>query len=511
MSSEFLIVASRIFEITKTPMRPKDLVGYAIDHKMFSEKIAGQTPHQTMKSKLSVHVRLMGDSSEFVRTGRGRFFLRALLTASQSVYDAKPYAKPYSEERVLVIDGKKLDSIVRFQGIRKTWKRVRTQLLTPLQCRYMDRLSAETDNTHKQILTYVMVTRKNQVLAFKRGNYNRTEDFLRGAHCIGFGGHVADTDLDLFSVRDNDMGVTNCARRELAEELHLPGRDRLRLQEGRGLQLVGLLNDDSSAAGRRHFAFLYRYEVSTDPSWIRPRRGEKSITQLRWIGQSFGSVPLWGFEYWSQLCLREYFRPLIYTAPAFRINRTSPLRLPHVLCVLGRVGSGKSETTRILTEDHSYFEVNSGRVLARLLGLPPVPQTARSRFQEAASEFIRRPNGPSMLAEAICREIELADSERVLIDGIRQRETLELVRKGNGGLRFGILFVHTLPDVAFKFYADRERKGVSIQQFLAVRDAQVENEVEKMITLSDAVLYNWTGKGVYRQAVRQLMRSVSRT
>src|SRR5439155_13118811 len=93
-------------------------------------------------------------------------------------------------------------------------------------CTYMDRLAAEQDNDYKQILTYVLMTRGQQVLAFKRGNYSRVEDFLRGSHCIGFGGHVTEDDRGLFA---RDMGVEQCVVRELCEEVKLADIDRKRI------------------------------------------------------------------------------------------------------------------------------------------------------------------------------------------------------------------------------------------------------------------------------------------
>src|SRR4029078_8627500 len=131
-------------------------------------------------------------------------------------------------------------------------------------CFYMDRLTAESDNSHKQILTYIMVRRLGQVLAYKRGTFNRVEEFLRGAQCIGFGGHVSERDLTLFS--QSDLGLMQSALRELSEELVLPETDRLRLCAGAGLNILGILNDDSSAVGRRHFAFVLEYEASNDPA-----------------------------------------------------------------------------------------------------------------------------------------------------------------------------------------------------------------------------------------------------
>jgi hypothetical protein len=80
--SEFLIVARQILESERRPMRPAELVEHALRHRLFSDRIAGKTPTQTMKSKLSVHVRRHGDRSPFVRTAPGRFYLRDLLNGS---------------------------------------------------------------------------------------------------------------------------------------------------------------------------------------------------------------------------------------------------------------------------------------------------------------------------------------------------------------------------------------------------------------------------------------------
>ena len=487
-------------------MTPKEIVSVALRQGLFSDKRAGKTPHQTMKSKLSVHVRRNGESSPFVRTGPGKFFLRELLHPGQSPYYADPIKKPKSAEDVLVFNSRWFDEARRFQGIKKSWKKIYKDLLSPNVCSYLNRRDAETIDTHKQILTYVLVTRRGRVLTYRRGNYNRVEDFLRGAECIGFGGHVAGDDMDLFSVQD--MGVTNCAIRELGEELRLPDEDKIRLRNGVGLSCVGVLNDDSSIVGQRHFAFLFQYEVSNARAWDNPERGEKSITQLRWLDPSRGVIPIWRFEYWSQLCLRAFFPDLVHTTAAYNIRRRRPIRPPNLLCVLGTVGSGKSEATRLLCTDFGYQEVNTGRIVADLLGIPPVPDTPRQLFQEAAWRFIQSVHGPEQLARAILDRIDQYQCERVLIDGIRQRTTLDNLRSLAGPRRVGLLYVHTLPDLAYQFYKERERTDCSIFDFLAVRNASVEFDVEDMIGQADAVLYNWIGLQAYRKTVRQLMQDL---
>jgi hypothetical protein len=145
--------------------------------------------------------------------------------------------------------------------------------------------------------------------------------------------------------------------------------------------------------------------------------------------------------------------------------------------------------------------------MARLLGVPPVPTTPRETFQQLAWNFICANDGPQHLAAALWSEAQDRVGP-VLIDGIRQRATLEALRELAAPLGIGVLFVHTLPDLAYAFYRDREANGISIFDFLRVRNAPVEREVESLITEGDAVLYNWIGRQDYQQAIRTLMRSV---
>lgn len=474
---------------------------------MLSHRIAGKTPHKSLGAELSLHIRRHTDKSIFVRTEPGYFFLRRLLDGDSSIYTARPLQMPPQKEKTLVFPSTWFDGQERFQGVNTSWKRLLRELLSPSVCLYMNRLEAESNDDLKQVLTYVMVTRGAQILAYRRGSYNRVEEFLRGSQCIGFGGHVIEADRTLFS---DYLGIVDCAARELREELTLPAADIDRLSRQEGLEIIGVLNDDSSSVGRRHLAVLLRYEVSCDPHWDKPSKGEKSISQLRWLDPSSPDFNLWDFEYWSQLCLRAYFPAMVKTQPTFLIRRRSPFKVPHVLCVLGEIGSGKSEATKVLTEELGYLEINSGRVLAELLHLPPVPETPRADFQTAAWDFISSPDGPRKLASALWARVEERRFPRLLIDGIRQRATLDAVLDLAGRRRVAILFVHTPPDVAFEFYRARGDGVATIHDFLAIRDNPVEREVREMIGRSDAVLYNWTGRLSYRNTVRKLMADAER-
>jgi predicted NUDIX family phosphoesterase len=509
MASEFLTVAEQILAREGRPLKAKEIVQIALQDRLFSDRVAGKTPHQTMKSKLSVDIRRKDASSLFLRTGPGTFFLRRLLPTSDPEYRAKPFEKPTSHESVLVFPASYLGETQRFQGISTRHKSLITKLLESGYCRYMDRAEAEATEEFKQILTYVMITRRGSVLCFKRGSYNLVAEFLRGAHCVGFGGHVTQADnRPLFPA--DDMGVRECVLRELSEEVEIPALDERRLQEGKSLKWIGVLNDDSSAVGRRHLAVVFQYEVSHSDSWKTPKRGEKSVTQLRWLRPG-RATRIWDFEYWSQLCLQQFFPEVINATSDYRVIRQPPFRHPHVLCVLGEVGSGKTELTRMLTSRFGYVEVNSGRLVADILGIPPVPQTPRREFQERAWEFISSAEGPRTLAVAILKRTQELNAKRVLIDGVRQQQTLAELRDLMPDNRLPSIYVHTLPHLAFGFYQARGGTKITISDFLKVRSADVEKDVPSLITSSDAVIYNWTGKARFHKTIRRLMAELGIT
>jgi predicted NUDIX family phosphoesterase/dephospho-CoA kinase len=504
MKSEFLIVAKRLMETERKPMSPRELVDLGQKQQLFSDNVAGKTPYQTMKSKLSVHVRRFGEASPFVRTAPGRFYLKALLNGGETPFDARPLRPQKSREKVLAYRASELDTISTWQGIQVTWKRIAKGIFTRLEPHYIHRFDVEQDDNFTQVVTYILVSRGDALLAYRRGTYSRVDKFLQGAFCVGFGGHVVEADLDLFNA--DTMGVYECASRELAEELRLPQSDVQRLRQREGLYIVGIINDDSSDVGRRHLAFVMRYEVSQDSSWDQPERGEKAITQLQWISvREPGRVWLWEFEYWSQLCLREFAPRLVLVRPAYRLLRRLPLKPPHILLVIGAAGSGKTLATEVLKADFGYAEINSGRVVAQLINVPPIPETPRHEFQEKAWAFISDPLGPERLAKKLLEIGNAINAPRILIDGLRQRTTIEALKGMTVDKRVGIIFVHTPADQSYLFYASRIAQGASMNDFLAARSADVEGEVEGLISIADAVLYNWTGRLQYRETIKALM------
>jgi len=502
--SSYLKAAHIILQQAKKPQSARDLANSAIRDSLLPDNTNAKTPWKTMHARLSVYIRKHGDNSVFMRVAPGMYDIRKGL----DFYEAPPRKPPKANEQVLVFPTSVLDDIGRFQGVKRDWQPIFSQLINPSHCRYIDRVQAEQDSNYKQIIAYILVTSGNKILAYKRGNYNRVADFLRGCQCIGFGGHVSYKDFSVFDVED--MGIVNCAARELGEEIRLPPLDANSLGNLEGINILGIINDDSSENGRKHFAVVLGYEVKNTNDWDNIKRKELSINQLRWLDLDSHSFSLWDFEYWSQLCLREYFPQHLDIQPSYKLIRKSQLRPPHLLCVTGQLGSGKSKATEILTRDFGYCEINSGKTLARLLNIPPVEERTRPAFQAEAWNFISSPNGPKLLASAIWDEVCKLGKDRVLIDGIRQRATLEALKLLAGSQKVGMLFVHTPPDVAYQFYKERVQCVNNIHDFLNLREAPVESEVADMISLADALLYNWQGKDVYQDAICKLMTQVQK-
>jgi hypothetical protein len=94
------------------------------------------------------------------------------------------------------------------------------------------------------------------------------------------------------------------------------------------------------------------------------------------------------------------------------------------------------------------------------------------------------------------------------LDGIRQEETIKSLRELATPTKIALMYVYTPPHISYLFYEQRSGEHLSIDAFLKLYNSPVEADVKKMIADADAILYNWTGKLHYEQAVRELMQEL---
>ena len=511
----YLWVAETVLRGHRRPLHVAEIVTFAQADGLFSDEMNSKTPQKSLHARLSLDIVRHGENSIFVRVGPGKFFLREFLRepevvegepfpesfASLKPYDARPRAPAAPTESVLVIAKQRFEKYLDFQGL-KTDDGNLTSKLASGEAHYLPRTTAEQTSGYKQVVTYVIVRRRSKVLAFRRGVFSRAAEFLRGSACIGFGGHVTEDDRNLFSL--SDAGITDNAFRELQEEIAVSRR--LHHNDRKRLKIVGIINDDSSEVGRRHVAVVMQYDVGNLDAWRMPERGEASVNRLRWIDTSSEIVNLADYEYWSQLCWQHFFPRVVKSQASFRIIRKAPFKKRHVVVVVGGIGSGKSSVTKFLVQKCGYAEINSGRVLAHLMNVPPVTRGSRASFQEKASKFISSPMRVRRFAKGLAKEAFRVDTDRIVIDGVRHRVTLEELRS-QLGMPLAVVFVHATPDLAYRFYSSREHRGrtkLSVSKFMALLNGPSELDVPNLITEADVVLYNWSGTSDLNEALAEM-------
>jgi adenylate kinase family enzyme len=345
---------------------------------------------------------------------------------------------------------------------------------------------------------------QNYVLSFQRGQFSRVASFLKGARCIGFGGHVTEGDADMFGYADR--GIRACAAREIQEELRRPFGE-FRIDEN-SFELLGILNDDSSDVGRKHVAIVMRYWVDNWDRWKSIQEGEASVRKLEWTNFARGDIDFTEFEYWSQMCFRRYFPELPAQHSQFRIVREVDLESDHLLLIVGTIGSGKTHTARLLATKMNYAVISSGHIAAKLLGMQPIPNTSRAELQKVAWDLVSNSEGSHRLAEAIVEAARATGRNRVIVDGVRQLSTFESLKSRWQGPVY-TLFVQTPPDLAFELYRLREAE-LPVREFMDLYDAPVERGVHDIARQADILVYNWFGEESHRRAVEALVSALGR-
>lgn len=512
----FLRVAESVLLSAHFPLKAREIVERGIERGLFGDHVLGRTPEKSMQARLSLEILSNKNESRFVRTGRGRFTLRSRLQQgvrddndeTLKEYTSVPRSLSMPVEDVLCVLRSNYAPILTFQGLDANRDEVLPALLK-LPPVYIARTEVESIDTVKQFITYVIVQCGHRVLSFERSYLSRAAEFLRGSKCIGFGGHVTAADDNIFSA--GDRGIADCARRELIEELRLVEDPKAsaksqidettRLFRRAPLELIGVLNDDSSEVGRKHVAVVYRLWLE---DWSKARhltKGDSSIRKLEWVDLTSSALELNDFEYWSQLCVRRMYPSTSLASTTLKVVNHAAIHRSRNIVVAGRVGSGKSATARYIASKYGVGVVNSGEVLQGLMNSEGLAEIGRAAFQAKALDFIRQTDGPKKLAHGIRSAI--GDRNGCIIDGLRQLETYNELRSLLGG-ELAMIYVQTPPDVAYELYRTRElRDGLDFpyREFLKLYDADVEVEISSLGRLADAYIYNATGLDQLKRAV----------
>ena len=288
---KFLDAAKTTLERVGQPLTSKEITDYAIANGILVSE--GETPWQTMKSKLSTNILDFDHESEFMRTEKATFALRKWKPEIHE-YVSERFRKSPLEEEILVFDAERLKKFVAGNGISTEGFEIASLFDS---CFTMQRLAAEDDTSVIQLVSFYIVRFEGRCLTFKRSK-RLPESRLHNFYSVAFGGHLNKEDIpSLFMGSfDHDDALTYIYR-ELQEELILDYEPLV--------TFVGLLFDDSRPVSRQHLALVYDVELSSDLFEIG-ERGFLTDPKFESPRELFNRIG--DFENWSQLVIKDYIQ-----------------------------------------------------------------------------------------------------------------------------------------------------------------------------------------------------------
>ena len=304
--NSYLKLAAAAIQSAQRPLSPCEMLEIAKQEGFMPSHLFGGTMHKTLSARLAEHIRSASDSSEFYRTAPAKFFLHSLATNHdtpvqyKNVFLGNLRAKTIRKENVLVASKEKLNS--QIYGEYVPFDESAFNFIFENDCKFLDRIVAENDSTVKQFVTFTLVLHDNKILIYRRGKFTTTSEVLKGQLSVGFGGHVNDTDFDLFN-KGADAFRNNAAR-ELREEIFLDEVYHDRDETIARTNVIGYVNVDDSSDAQHHIAVLVAFQ-HRDASV--PKKGELSINQLSWLNLADRRNDLSDFDLWSGMILRNIY------------------------------------------------------------------------------------------------------------------------------------------------------------------------------------------------------------
>ncbi|MGJ8632683.1 MAG: NUDIX domain-containing protein [Luteolibacter sp.] len=197
----------------------------------------------------------------------------------------------YAGEEVLVVKRGLLEEIGMFEGLQVEGVDDAVAVLLKDDSHFfLDRVAAEDDPSHKQLIPYCIFKCGDRVLHYTRGKAGG-EGRLHAKISVGVGGHI--NPVDMGEGRKGSAAYYAAVQREIDEELEIGSDYQMRV--------LGLLNDDSNAVGQVHLGVVHLVELEGEDVASR----EDALTDLSWAtveelnGELFERL-----ETWSQFCAR---------------------------------------------------------------------------------------------------------------------------------------------------------------------------------------------------------------
>jgi predicted NUDIX family phosphoesterase len=452
---------------------------------LWSPPKGGKTPWQTIRSKISVDIMKKGRNSPYVKVKPGTYELRV-----KSKIDYQKSNKYKNHPDVLVFNNKNLDLIQdgKFHSYRSDHNKHLSSfssIKNEIGLKFIPREKAEYDESYKQFVNYVIFTSGDKVLRFIRGGEGSTlGDYFYDSFSIGFGGHVNKSDWDLLSWKTSFFGYWDSVFRELKEEIGF------NIKSKNKVPIIGMVNDNSTDLGRKHFAFIHKIEVNNFDLSI----SERPIRDPKWIDIKDLYKYFHRFEHWSKLIIQALFsetqKKTCHILPTgvgslkFRLKDQKKY-----ISITGYIGSGKTLACQILEQDFGYHIIPGSKILKSLLGFKTDEKVERDIMQTLGLEFVNKKNGHWIFAKEIQKYISKNSAERYVLDGLRFPKTLkELERLIK--CQFTTVYIESPVNHLINYYRKRRKIKISYDDFLKIVFHEVELEICKFFEISDVTIFN---------------------
>lgn len=494
----YLEAAEEVLRQVGRPLSTRELAGEI--EKQGLIRFAGKTPWETLSARISVDIKRKGASSRFKRYAPGVYTLR------EEPYEE--YVAPETFPRhppVLVFPAELLrrSDLGRFHGVRKDHQRYTSALLdqdpnSPITI-FMEREQAEENSAYKQIVSYVMIKHGDSLLRHVRGGEPSTLGrYFYDAYSIAFGGHVAWTDRRLWTWRSPDFGYWNSVAREVNEEIGLVVEDPTR-----EAPIVGVINDDSTDLGSKHFAFVHLLELPIS----EVKKAERTIRTPKWVEISDLHRNFAKCEYWSKLCIQAFFadqqKVTCHVVPKVAGQDSFSLRdQADFILVVGYIGSGKTMACTLLARYFGYRLIRGSEVLRSLLGYQLDEEVPREELQRKGFAFIGESDGHEKLAEGIIEYMAAHPSERYVLDGLRYPESLEALQ-GRLDKPVTVVYIESPINSLLAYYRYREQEGMMYEDFLKLVYHPVELATSQFYSIADITVFN---HGALESYVKTLLK-----
>ena len=164
----------------------------------------------------------------------------------------------------------------------------------------------------------------------------------------------------------------------------------------------------------------------------------------------------------------------------------------------GRIGAGKGTVADYLAENYGAQGCRFSDILADLLKRLHIP-AEREALQKMGST-LRSIFGDEVLIHALKKDLEEAESEILMVDGVRYPNEIDMLKSFNKSILF---FVEAPPQIRFERVKKRAEKGedrIDFDEFLKAEKRETERYLSVVEKHADYILDNSDSfEDLYRQ------------